>query len=166
MKITLFLCALALNAAAAAQPVLVRVTPATLARLLAKDPMIRVVNTDETMAVRPVSRAINNESTVLHDGENWTLVPTGALVHLPAAMKSRINAKPVGTLLPWNEFLNENQSWITIAELTFDQAAGNEEFPVNSEELRAKQDKVIVTVHQNNPAPVRIAPIFPALTSR
>lgn len=165
MKTTMFICALALNATAA-QPVLVRVTPATLARLQARDPMIRVVNSDETKASTPACHVINKESTILHDGKNWTLVPNGALVYLPAAMKERVNAKPVGTLLPWNEFLEANKSWISAAEVTFDQAAGNAELPANSTESWAKQDKLVVTVHQNGPIPVRIASMLPALTSR
>jgi hypothetical protein len=165
MKTTLFLCAFALNAAAA-QPVLVRVTTATLLRLQAREPMIRVVNSDDSKANTPVSHAINKESTILHDGRNWTLVPNGALVYLPAAMKERVNAKPVGTLLPWNEFLKENKSWISTTEVTFDQAAGNAELPADSTESWAKQDKIVVTVHQNGPAPVRIASTLPALTSR
>lgn len=167
MKTTLFFCALALNAIAA-QPVLVRVTPDTLAKLKARDPMIRLVNSPEleTNTNKPASHSITERSTVLHDGKNWTLVPNGALVHLPAAMKARVNVSPVGILLPWNQFFIKNRNWIVTNEVTFDQAAGNEELPTDRTDSWAKQDKVVVAVHLDAPAAVRMAPHFPSLTSR
>lgn len=158
MKSTLFLCALAANAFAA-QPVLVRITPDTLAKLQARDPMIRLVTPDEGEAkvVRPANQSIIKQSTILHDGKNWTLVPNGAVLFLPTAMKPRVNAKPVGTLLPWTDFLARNRNWITTSEVTFDQAAGNEALPVERTEFWATQDKVVVAVHQNGPINVRTA---------
>lgn len=165
MKTALFLGILALNASAAV-PVLVRITPETLARLQARDPMIRVVDADNAVPMQTSSANRFAGSTVLHDGRNWTLVPNGSLVRVPASMKGRVNAQPVGNLLPWTEFLAKNHAWISTNEVTFDQAAGNEEVPVEHIEAGAKPDKIIVAVHRNGPAMVRVASRLPSLTSR
>jgi hypothetical protein len=157
MKTTVILCLMAVNALAA-QPVLVRVTAQTLADLQKRDPMIRLVQpkADEVKVARPVNQSIVKESTILHDGRNWTMVPNGAVVHLPESMKSHVNVKPVGTLLPWADFLAKNQSWITTDEVSFDQAAGNEELPAERAISWTKHDKIVVAVHQHGPISVRV----------
>jgi hypothetical protein len=167
MKTTLFLCAMAANALAS-QPVLVRVTPETLAKLQQRDPMIRLVKPaqGEAKVARPENQSIIKQSTILHDGKNWTIVPNGAVVFLPEAMKPRVNSKPVGTLLPWSEFLTKNLSWITTNEVSFDQAAGNEELPAERTAFWAKQDKIVIAVHQRGPISVRIANSSTNLTQR
>ncbi len=167
MKYTLLLCALAIHSHAA-QPVLVRVTAKTLADLQARDPMIRLVTPAEGEAkvVRPVNPSLIGQSTILHDGKNWTLVPNGALVFLPEALKSKVNAKPVGTLLPWAEFLTKNSAWITASEVTFDEAAGSKEIPSARSSQWAKQDKAVVAVHQAGPISVRVSDNSPALSQR
>lgn len=158
MKYTLLLCAMALSAHAA-QPVLVRVTAKTLADLQARDPMIRLVTPAEGEAkvVRPHNQSLIGQSTILHDGANWTLVPNGALVFLPEALKSKVNAKPVGTLLPWAEFLTKNSAWISTSEVSFDEAAGNKEIPSERSSQWAKQDKAVVAVHQAGPISVQVS---------
>lgn len=157
MKYALILCAVAMYAHAA-QPVLVRVTAKTLADLQARDPMIRLVAPAEGEAkvVRPVNPTIIGHSTILHDGKNWTLVPKGALAFLPEILKSKVNTKPVGTLLPWTEFLSKNHDWITTCEVTFDEAAGNKEIPAGKAESWTKQGKAVITVHQGGPISVRL----------
>jgi len=159
MKATLLYCVLAANAFAAT-PVLVRVTPETLVSLQAKDPMIRLIKpaaTDEVKVSRPVNQSIIKDSTILHDGRNWTLVPNGAVVFLPEALKSRVNAKPVGNLLQWSDFLTRNRAWISTNEVTFDQAAGSEEIPAANAESWAKQGKLVIAVHQRGPISVRVS---------
>jgi len=167
MKITMFLIALTLNAFAA-QPVLVRVTPDTLAKLQERDPMIRLVDSSgqEVKTTSPLSHTTMDQSSILHDGTHWTMVPKGALIHLPAEIKDRSNVKPVGTLLPWKDFLAKNQQWITTSEVTFDQAVGNEELPAECAGSLANQGKVVVAVHRNDPASVQVATMLPSLTSR
>jgi hypothetical protein len=167
MKTITLLCALTLNAFAT-QPVLVRVTPETLAKLQQRDPMIRLVDASgrEIQTTNPLSHTTMDQSSVLHDGTHWTLVPKGALIHLPEAIKNRSNVKPVGTLLPWKDFLAKNQRWIATSEVTFDQAVGNEALPADRAESLAHKDKVVVAVHRNDPASVQVAAELPSLTSR
>lgn len=163
MKAVLCLLTLALQLNAA-QPVLVRVTPETLARIQAKDPSIRVVT--DGKAEKPEARPLIKECSILHDGRNWTVVPNGALVHVPAAMKDRLNAKPVGHLLNWNDFLARNAEWVSGSEVSFDQAVGNKEFAANAILTGTAKNKIIVAVYGDGPVSVKKARNLPSLTSR
>ncbi|MBC8128540.1 MAG: hypothetical protein H8M99_15480 [Gloeobacteraceae cyanobacterium ES-bin-144] len=167
MKTTLILCALAIHSFAA-QPILVRVTPEAIAKLQAKVPMTTVAKPagGEEKVARPENQSIVKQSTILHDGQNWTLVPIGSVVFIPEALKSRVNVKPLGTLLSWTDFLTKNRSWITTNEVSFDQAAGNEAIPSERSAFWAKQDKIVVAVHQFGPISVRISEPTPILTKR
>ncbi len=156
MKTTLLLCALAANALASA-PIQVQVTPATLADLQSKDPMIGLEKpADNSVTVaRPVNQSIIGESTILHDGRNWTLVPKGAVLFLPDSLKARIDKQPVGSLLSWSEFLVKNHGWITTNEVSFDQAAGTVALPAERVAFWSKNDKMVIAVHQGGPISVR-----------
>jgi hypothetical protein len=167
MKTTLILLALAVHALAA-QPVLVRVTAQTLADLQKRDPMIRLVSPadGEAKVVRPLNQSIIKQSTILSDGKNWTLIPNGAVLFLPESMKNRVHAKPVGTLLAWNDFLAQNHTWISTQEVSFDQAAGNEAIPSEHSETLRKQRRVVVAVHQQGPISVRSDSLLTSLTQR
>jgi hypothetical protein len=111
-------------------------------------------------------QSIIKQSTILHDGNHWTLVPMGAVLFLPEAMKPRVNTKITGTLLPWLDFLARNQSWITTSEVTLGQAAGKESLPAERAAFWAKQDKVVIAVHQKGPISVRVPDTSDHLTQR
>ena len=81
-------------------------------------------------------------------------------------MKGRVDVSPVGTLLSWSDFLIQNRNWITTTDISFDQAAGNEAMPAERAAFWAKQDKIVIAVHQNGPISVRIATESMTLTQR
>lgn len=157
MKTTLFLCALVMNAHA--QPIQARVTPENLAKLQAMDPMVRLVkpSAGEAKIARPENQSIIKQSTILHDGKNWTLIPKGAVVFLPESMKSRVNGSPEGNLMTWPEFLTANRNWITTNEVTFEQASGKAPIPAERALFWSTQNKIVIAVHQRGPISVRIA---------
>lgn len=163
MKAVLCLLPLALQLNAA-QPVLVRVTPETLAKIQAKDPSIRLVT--DGNAAKQETRPVIKECSILHDGRNWTMVPNGALVHVPASKRDRLNAKPVGHLLKWSDFLARNSDWVSGSEVSFDQAVGNTEFAANAAMAGAAKNKIIVAVYGDGPVSVKKARNLPSLTSR
>lgn len=164
MKSALTLCALVASVNAA-QPILVRVTPETLARLQKKDPMIRLVdaNGEDIEVQRPPAASVVARSTILHDGKHWTLVPNGSVVHVPETLKAKVNSRPVGTLLPWSDFLARNGAWLKAAEISFDQAAGNEALPETSLADWKRSDKMVVTVHHMGP--ISVLPPSPDTTT-
>jgi hypothetical protein len=59
-------------------------------------------------------------------------------------------------LLSWIEFQTKNRAWVTTTEVTFDQAAGNKPLPSNLTAFFAKQDKIVIAVHQNGPISMRV----------
>lgn len=167
MKTTLFLLALA-SGAFAQTPVLARVTPADLAKVQQSNPIANLAKPQGTAAKvqRPAEQSIIKQSMILHDGRNWTIVPKGAVIFMPEALKNRVDVKPIGTLLSWNDFLSKNYAWITTNEVTFDQAAGNDPLPAARVAFWAKQDKIVVAVHQNGPISVNIDKTSQAITQR
>jgi hypothetical protein len=167
MKTALILCSLA-TAAFAGSPVLKPVTPEALLKLQQTSPMTSLQQPaqGEVAANRPAEQSIIKESMILHDGTNWTLVPKGAVVFIPSPLKSRADAKPVGNLLSWADFLVKNRSWITTTDISFDQAAGNLPIPAERAAFWSKQDKIVVAVHQSGPISVRIAAVSQNLTQR
>ncbi|RPJ34237.1 MAG: hypothetical protein EHM17_07365 [Verrucomicrobiaceae bacterium] len=156
MKAILILSALA-GHALAAQPLVARIKPAELARLQQADPMIRLQSPAEGEAKvgRPAGQSIINQSTVLHDGTRWTIIPDGAVLFVPEQMKARVGAEPSGQLLGWTEFLTANRGWLTTCEVSFDQATGKESLPAERCGFWAKQDKIVVAVHQRGPISFR-----------
>jgi hypothetical protein len=157
MKATLILCALAANGICAT-PLLNRVTPAALSKLQAQDPMSRLVKPEEGKihVLRPGDQSILKDSTLLHDGKHWTLVPIGAVVHTPENLKSRVIAEPTGQLLGWRDFLAANHGWISTCEMDFEQAAGKTALPEDTPSNWSKQGKIVVAVHQHGPISARL----------
>lgn len=159
MKTALILCALASSTFAAA-PVLPRITPEELAKLQQGTPMVRLETPaqGEAAVSRPDAPSIIKQSVVLNDGKNWTLIPKGAVIFLPQGMESRVNASPVGTLLPWNDFLTQNRAWITTNDVSFDQAAGTKALAPERVAYWATQKKIVIATHRQGPISLRLAP--------
>lgn len=139
--------------AMAAQPLVARITPDALGQLQQADPMIRLQKpaAGEAKVERPVNQSIIGQSTILHDGSRWTIVPKGAVLFIPERMKSRVNATPSGQLLAWTDFLTANRGWINTCEVSFEQAAGKDALPPERAAFWSKQDKIVVAVHQRGP---------------
>ncbi|MEO8616735.1 MAG: hypothetical protein ABI600_16445 [Luteolibacter sp.] len=167
MKTALILCAL-VTSSLADSPIVARITPAALAKLQQNNPMIQLPKpaAGEAKVTTPANQSIIKQSMILHDGKNWTLIPKGAVIFLPEAMKSRVDVKPVGNLLTFIDFITINRSWITTNEVSFDQAAGNVPLPAERVSFWAKQDKIVVAVHQSGPISVRLAAEPQTITKR
>ncbi len=151
-----------------AQLILERVTPESLAKIRQESHVATAPseNVPENQIARPTEQSIIRDSTILNDGKNWTIIPRGAIVYLPEALKAKTTGKPVGTLLPFIDFVSRNPSWITTNEVTFDQAAGNEALPPTKIAFWAKQDKLVIAVHLRGPISVQIPKTIPALSKK
>ena len=141
----------------AAQPLVPRITAAELAKLQQADPMVRLQQPAEGQATvgRPAEQSIIAQSTILSDGTRWTLVPNGAVLHVPAKLQTRVGTEPSGQLVPWMEFLTANRGWLGTCEVSFEQAAGKSALSAATTDHWPKQDKVIVATHQRGPISVR-----------
>jgi hypothetical protein len=169
MKTSLILMTLAAGSALGAPPMTDRITPEEIAARQKSSPIATLeqqVAGAEAKVARPGEQSLIKQSDILHDGTHWTLVPKGAVLHTPVAMGPRVGAKPIGTLLSWNDFLIANRAWLFTEEVTFDQAAGKRPIPPSRSEAWAKIGKVIVAVHQGGPISVRIEPATPVASAR
>jgi hypothetical protein len=139
--------------ALAVQPIIARITPDALAKLQKVDPMARLEKPVEGEAKvgRPADESIIAQSTILSDGSNWTIVPNGAVLFIPEKLKSRISTQPTGGLLAWSDFLVRSRAWITTCEVSIDQATGKQPLKSERSDFWAKQDKIVVAVHQSGP---------------
>jgi hypothetical protein len=63
-------------------------------------------------------------SIFISDGEKFTIVPIGSVLHLPADLRSLIIARPNGDILMWPDFLQKNGSWITVKEVPLAMSRG------------------------------------------
>jgi len=170
MKTTLILLALA-SASIAAPTMTDRITPEEIAaRQKAASPLTAIPQPTavpaEATVVRPGEQSLIKQSDILNDGINWTIVPKGAVLHVPPAFATRVGARPVGTLLPWIEFLTVNRNWLFTEEVTFDLAAGKKPIPPSRLDAWQKVNKVIVAVHQGGPISVRPQPANPVASTR
>ena len=143
----------------AAEPILPRITPQALVKLQQATPMAALEKPAEGEAtvVHEEGQSILKQSMILHDGINWTIVPKGSVIFLPPALKARVDAKPIGKLLTFADFLVQNRNWITTNEVSFDQAAGTEPLPAARVAFWSKQDKMVIAVHQSGPISVLVA---------
>ncbi len=158
------------NCAFARPPVLDRVDGKTIEKLQASTPMTYLQRPGVSMASAPHSapqpQSIIKQSTILQKGKNWTLVPVGAVVYTPSALNALVGTRPVGVLLPWSEFLAKNMAWITTTEVSYEQASGSDQLPATRVAFWAKQDKVVVAVHQGGPISAHISYKNQAVTQR
>ena len=167
MKITFGLLALSSLGALAQSPASGGMTAGEITRLQANSPLAALQHQqareqqekksggEETTVARSGGQSLIKQSDILHDGSNWTIVPKGAVLHVPAQLSPRVGAKPLGTLLAWSDFLIANRGWIQTEEVSFEQAAGKHPLPEARLAFWPTQSKVIVAVHQGGPISVR-----------
>lgn len=167
MKTTLLLLSSLAGAAFAAPAMTDRITPEEIAARQKSAPAVtQPVEVAEAKVARPAEQSLIKQSDILSDGNNWTLVPKGAVLHIPAALNNRVGAKPLGTLLSWTDFLTVNRGWLFTEEVTFDQAAGKTPIPPSRTEFWKKNGKVIVAVHLGGPISVRTEPVTPVASTK
>jgi len=170
MKNTLPLLAVLTGAALAAPPMTDRITPEQMAQRQSSNNAFTELQKKaqtaekEAQVARPGGQSIISQSEILHDGQHWTLVPKGAVLHVPAQMRPRVGLKPIGTLLSWIDFLTANRAWIATEEVSYDQACGKKPLPEARVEYWKNQTSVIVAVYQGGPISVKQVEPAPANT--
>lgn len=103
---------------------------------------------------KPAKKSLIGSSTLLSDGRNWTLLPKGAVVHIPAAHKNKIIDKPVGKLIEWKKFLARNSSWIQIYPVEMTQAQGKKTLNKDKFLQLRKLNKIVVATCASGPISV------------
>lgn len=114
----------------------------------------------EAVAKKPIvtikKRTLIGRSTLLAHGGHWTLVPKGALIHIPKHLVGKVVPKPQGTLIEWNKFLRNNYGWLHVHPVTMKQAQGKEKLV--PEQIKAYQSMGKIVVATCAGGPISVAP--------
>ncbi|NNM28063.1 MAG: hypothetical protein HKO57_00955, partial [Akkermansiaceae bacterium] len=90
-------------------------------------------------------------STVLSSGTNWTIVPKGAVVHVPPGYKARVGGMRTGKLLDWATFHQRNRGWLYPIDVSIDQARGETAIPEETVDAYQRLGRVVVATCRGGP---------------
>lgn len=95
-------------------------------------------------------------SLFLSDGRRCTILPAGAVIHIPAAKEAQVSrSAPNLPMVSWSEFMRGNSSWIREFELDNDQVTGTKPFePKVAQSLGGSGSLVVSTYLKQPVAPV------------
>jgi hypothetical protein len=112
-----------------AQPARDVVDEDSLRQKVASTPNLKSQLSAKTKPLRSQAPVIESSlwrsSIILTDGEKFTLVPTGSILHLPPELRARVISKPEGDFMFWPAFLERNVSWLSAKEVTLTLSRGN-----------------------------------------
>jgi hypothetical protein len=87
-----------------------------------------------------------------------TLIPKGAILHIPVSFRARICRKDGNRIVNWPDFHRLNRAWIDTVEVSRRQAEAEEPLPEQTLESIRKSPKVIVATFSRGPITVLKAP--------
>ena len=100
---------------------------------------------------KPKVASLVSRSTVISFGDHWTIVPKGAVLHVPEALKSRVGTRPNGRLLTWADFFARNRGWMIGQPVEIGHARGEKELPEEVVTHFRKGSRVVVATCHNGP---------------
>lgn len=92
-----------------------------------------------------------SSSIILFDGEKFTLVPVGSILHLPEAQRLRVITKPEGEFTFWPAFLKRNASWLCAREVPLKMAKGDARTADEVLREASTGSRVVVAVYRGGP---------------
>jgi hypothetical protein len=90
-------------------------------------------------------------SIILADNEKYTVVPVGAILHLPAKMRSRIISQPKGDFTFWPSFLERNSQWLAAKEVSLSLSRGNAKEADMLLKSLANDNRLVVATYKGGP---------------
>ena len=103
-------------------------------------------------ARRPqASTRLQDRSIILSDGESFTLLPHGSILHLPEALRTRVVAKPAGRFLLWPAFLDRHADWLAAQEVPLAMARGDARSAAAVLGPLAREKRLVVAVYRKGP---------------
>lgn len=100
---------------------------------------------------------IYKESTILAHGNQHTILPSHAIIHLPEHLKNKVITNTrlltanASIYTPWPEFYTRNRSWLFTYGINLKQATG--QMPIRNDVRKqfSKINRITVALYQNNP---------------
>jgi Tfp pilus assembly protein PilN len=134
----------------------------------AKDPVHELKQLEEKEAAKPAKPAkvasLFDTSDFLCFNGQATLVPKGAVLHVPKSMQDRLHFAEGSSIQTWADFLPLNRAWITTVEVSRVQAEGNALISEETLKSVAKSPMVVIATLQGGPISVLPpkVPVVPA----
>ncbi len=97
------------------------------------------------------STRLSERSIILSDGETHTLLPPGSILHLPAPLRARVVAQPVGRFLLWPAFLERHADWLTAQEVPLAMAKGDAKAAAAVLAPLSGEKRLVVAVYRKGP---------------
>lgn len=92
-----------------------------------------------------------SSSIILIDGEKFTLVPIGSVLHLPAELRSRVVSEPEGDFTFWPAFLKRNAEWLSAKEVTLTLSRGNSQEAKALIKSLSKDSRIVIATFKGGP---------------
>jgi hypothetical protein len=102
--------------------------------------------------------SLYTKSIILYDGEMFTLVPVGSVLHLPAELRNRVIAAPRGDFTLWPNFLKRNSKWLAGKEVPLKMAKGDSRLAEVVLKEVAGSRQVLISLYRQCPISVLEAP--------
>ena len=90
-------------------------------------------------------------SLILFDGEKFTIIPEGSILHLPKALQSKVISKAQGDFTFWPNFLKRNVSWLAAKEVPLAMARGDSKMAQTVLAEVAGDPRALVAVYKGGP---------------
>ena len=90
-------------------------------------------------------------SLLLFDGEKYTIIPEGSILHLPVALQSKLISKAQGDFMFWPNFLKRNASWLGAKEVPLAMAKGDPKLSEKVLAETASDPRALVAVYKGGP---------------
>jgi hypothetical protein len=90
-------------------------------------------------------------SIILTDGEKFTLIPEGSILHLPEKLQAHVLQNPEGDFTFWPNFLKRNASWLTTKEVTLAMSRGDAVAAKAVYSEVSQENRAVVAVYKGGP---------------
>lgn len=98
-----------------------------------------------------IQSSLWRNSIILTDGEKFTLVPVGSILHLPSELRTRVIAKPQGDFTFWPNFLKRNAAWLAAKEVSLKLSRGNAQEATALLKSLSQDPHLVVATYKGGP---------------
>lgn len=103
------------------------------------------------VAAPSIQSSLWTRSIILTDGEMFTLVPIGSILHMPPSLQNRVATAPVGKFTLWPHFQKRNAAWLGGTDVTLEMSRGDARAARTLLKSIAKDTRILVALYKGGP---------------
>lgn len=104
-----------------------------------------------TAAPPSTQSSLLTSSILISDGESFTILPLGSVLHLPVSLRPHIITRPTGDVLMWPDFLQKNPALITVKEVPLPMSRGEIKPTAAMLSEMSNESRIVVAVYRGCP---------------